>query len=81
MSTFFLTITKIDEIVFQGVVNSVNCPGSEGEMVILPHHIPLISSLKEGVIKVRMDNEEKVREFSVKKGILEVSKDEVVILL
>ncbi len=81
MSTFFLTITKIDEVVFQGAVNSVNCPGSEGEMVVLPHHIPLITPLKEGTIRVRVDSEEKDREFSVKKGILEVSKDEVVILL
>jgi F-type H+-transporting ATPase subunit epsilon len=80
MSTFFLTITKIDEVVFQGVVNSVNCPGSEGEMVVLPHHIPLITPLKEGKVKVRIGEDEE-KEFSVKKGILEVSKDEVVILL
>ena len=80
MSTIFLTIAKIDEIIFQGMVRSVNCPGSEGEMVILPHHIPLITPLKEGEIRVRVDDENEEK-FSIEKGILEVSRDEVVVLL
>jgi len=80
MSTIFLTIAKIDEVIFQGEVKSVNCPGSEGEMVILPHHIPLITPLKEGEVRVKID-EEKEEKFNVQKGILEVSRDEVVILL
>ena len=78
---FFLTITKINEVVFQGLVKSVSCPGSEGDLVILPNHIPLITPLKKGVLIVRLEDEDKELEFEIEKGLLEVSKSEVVILL
>ncbi|MEK7453151.1 MAG: ATP synthase F1 subunit epsilon [Patescibacteria group bacterium] len=77
---FFLTIAKINETIFSGMVNSVNCPGSEGEMTILPNHIPLITTLKKGEVRIKL-NDEKIEKFNIEKGILEVSKKEVIILL
>ncbi len=77
---FYLTIAKIDKVIFSGKVISVNCPGTEGEMTILANHIPLITSLKEGKIRIRINEDEK-KELKVKKGIMEVNKNEVIILL
>jgi len=79
-NTIYLTIAQIDKILFQGTVFSVNCPGREGEMTILPNHIPLVSPLRGGQIRVRV-NEDKEESFDIEKGILEVSKTEVTILL
>lgn len=62
------------------MVRSVNCPGIEGEMTILPNHIPLITILKPGEIRIKFD-EEKEEKFEIKKGMLEISKKEVIILL
>ena len=72
-------ITSQDRSVYSGEADIVVVPGSAGEMGILPHHSPLLSTLKFGVIKVRYkEGEEKV--FTVAGGIVEVQPDQVTIL-
>lgn len=39
-------------LLFSGDVDSVNIPGVEGEMTVLPAHAPLLSTLKPGVVTV-----------------------------
>ena len=80
MNKFRLKIAKIDELVFDRDVLSLNCPGVEGDLTVLPHHIPLITLLKEGVLRIRIDEDSK-EEISIKKGILEVGKNETIVLL
>lgn len=79
MCMFPLTITTVDKILFQGLVRSVNCPGSEGELTVLAHHTALVTTLKEGEIRVKGDHE--VRTFPITRGILEVSQNEATILM
>lgn len=71
-------ITSQDRSVYSGDADIVVVPGSAGEMGILPHHSPLLSTLKYGVIKVRTKDEEQV--FTVAGGIVEVQPDQVTIL-
>jgi F-type H+-transporting ATPase subunit epsilon len=71
-------ITSQDRSVFSGEADIVVVPGTLGEMGILPHHSPLLSTLKFGLIKVRFKGEEKV--FTVAGGIIEVQPDQVTIL-
>lgn len=73
-----LDITSQDRCVFSGDVDMIVIPGSAGEMGILPHHAPLLSTLKMGVIKVRTKGEELI--FTVAGGIVEVQPDSVIIL-
>ena len=63
---------------FKGDADFVVAPGSEGELGILPRHIPLLTPLKPGVVKVRNENEEQF--FFVSGGFLEVRPDEVTVL-
>ena len=79
MHTFPLTITKLDEVAFAGYVDAVIAPGVEGELTVLKDHIPLITTLKEGTIRVRKGDTK--QEFKVTRGVLEVSKKGVTILL
>jgi F-type H+-transporting ATPase subunit epsilon len=65
-------------MVFQGDADIVVLPGVEGEMGILPHHAPLLTALKFGVIKVRSGKSEQV--FSVAGGVAEVQPDLVTVL-
>ncbi len=75
-----LTISKIDKVLFSGEALSVTVPGASGEMTILAHHMPLITTLKSGMITVK-HTEGKPEEFPVVSGFIEVGKTETVILL
>ena len=71
-------IVSQDRIVFQGDADMVLLPGTDGEMGILPHHAPLLTTLKYGIIKVRSQGQETV--FTVAGGIAEVQPDIVTVL-
>src|SRR5829696_5949124 len=71
-------IVSQDRTVFQGDVDTVVLPGAAGEMGILPHHAPVLTILKYGVIKVRKGNKEEL--FAVAGGMAEVQPDIITIL-
>ena len=53
-------------------------PGADGEMGILPHHAPVLTTLKFGIIKVKSRGKEIF--FTVAGGIAEVQPDLVTVL-
>lgn len=71
-------IVSQDRMVWEGDADMVTLPGSDGEMGILPHHAPLLSTLRLGVIKVRVKDREEV--FTVAGGVAEVQPDIVTVL-
>jgi F-type H+-transporting ATPase subunit epsilon len=71
-------IVSEDKMVFQGDADIVVLPGADGEMGILPHHAPLLTTLKLGVITVRAQGKEE--HFTVSGGVAEVQPDLVTIL-
>ena len=79
MSTFPLTITALDSVQYFGEAESVTCPASEGEVTILKNHVPFVTKLKKGKITARTS--EGLLTFQAEKGILEVSKKGVTILI
>ena len=71
-------IVSQDRTVFQGDVDIVVLPGAAGEMGILPHHAPVLTTLKYGIIKVRHNNKEEL--FAVAGGVAEVQPAIITIL-
>lgn len=71
-------IVSQDRMVFEGDADIVVLPGTDGEMGILPHHAPLLTTLKYGLIKVREKTQEQV--FTVAGGVAEIQPDIVTIL-
>lgn len=71
-------IVSQDRTVFEGDVDIVVLPGTDGEMGILPHHAPLLTTLKYGLIKVRRQGQEDV--FTVAGGVAEIQPTIVTIL-
>jgi F-type H+-transporting ATPase subunit epsilon len=60
-------------------VEMVVAPGTEGEMGILPRHAPLITSLQDGVMRVKhRSGREEV--LAVHGGFMEVLPDQVTVL-
>ena len=71
-------IVSQDRTVFQGDVDIVILPGADGEMGILPHHAPVLTTLKYGVIKIRRNGKEEL--FAVAGGVAEVQPTIVTVL-
>lgn len=71
-------IVSQDRTVFVGDVDIVVLPGMDGEMGVLPHHAPLLTTLKFGLIKVRRGGQEEV--FTVAGGVAEIQPTIVTVL-
>jgi len=71
-------IVSQDRLVFEGDVDIVVLPGTDGEMGILPHHAPLLTTLKFGLIKVRTKADEHI--FTVAGGVAEIQPAIVTVL-
>jgi F-type H+-transporting ATPase subunit epsilon len=71
-------IVSQDRSVFEGDVDIVTIPGKDGDMGILPHHAPLLATIRPGVIKVRQGTAEQL--FTITGGLVEVQPSIVTIL-
>lgn len=76
--TILCEIVSQDRLVYSGNVDMVVIPGAAGEMGVLAHHAPVLTSLKFGIITVKTSGKEE--HFTVAGGIAEVLPDCVTIL-
>lgn len=74
-----LQIITPDKELFNGQAKRVTVPGVDGSMGFLDHHAPLITVLKAGEVKVTLP-EGTVETFALQGGVVEVSKNHVIIL-
>ncbi len=74
----FLEIISLEKPIFSGMVNMVVVSGVLGEVGILPGHIPFLTLIKPGQIKIVKND--RITYFYVSKGILDVQPNHVIIL-
>ena len=72
-----IDIISPEEVVLSDKVNSVTIPSFEGAMTILSDHIPLITFLRPGIIKISGNKE---AQYFVEEGTVEFSKNKLIIL-
>jgi F-type H+-transporting ATPase subunit epsilon len=71
MSTIHIDVVSAEESIFSGEAKFVSLPGESGELGILPGHIPLITRIQPG--PVRIEKPDGSDEFVfVAGGILEI---------
>lgn len=70
-----LKIISPERIIFNGDVESVKVPGTNGEFEVLSNHAPIISSLGKGFVDYSLKNENKHLEVSG--GFIEVKDNKV----
>ncbi len=73
-----LEIVTPERQAYSDEVDSVVCPGTEGEIGVLPHHAPLLSTLGVGELRIRKGNQEE--SFAIAGGFLQVRPDKVVVM-
>lgn len=78
MSTLRLEIVTPERTVYDKDVNMVVARGVDGDLGIMPQHIPLVTPLKIAPVKAKIGNNDEY--IAVHGGFMEVRKDKVVIL-
>ncbi len=69
-----LKIYTLDGTKFEGEVSQVSLPAKDGEITILPHHIPVITILQKGLIKTPSES------IEIEGGVAEIDGEKVVVL-
>lgn len=77
--TLHVDIVSAEQSIYSGEATMVIAPGEAGELGILPEHIPLITRIKPGTIRIKpVNGEEEV--IYVSGGMMEVQPDVVTVL-
>ncbi len=78
MDTIHLKIASPERVVFDDEVIQIRVPTNLGEITILPHHIPLVTSIIAGELVIKKEDEEVTMALSG--GFLEINTDGVTVL-
>ncbi len=79
MNTIQVEVVSAEESIFSGPATFVALPGEAGELGILPGHVPLITRIKPGAVRIQKADGDEEFVF-VAGGILEVQPKVVTVL-
>jgi F-type H+-transporting ATPase subunit epsilon len=79
MATIHVDVVSAEESIFSGEAKFVSLPGEMGELGVFPRHIPLITRIKAGAVRIEMADGSEEFVF-VAGGILEVQPNAVTVL-
>ncbi len=74
--TFHFTLSSPDAVLFEGEAQYVSLPTPQGEVGIMADHLPIVSLISPGVLKIEHKSEEKL--LSVGAGFITVSPEKIV---
>ena len=78
--TMRVDVVSAEEEIFSGEAEFVALPGESGELGILPGHTPLITRIRPGAVRVKVNDQAEDVFVFVAGGILEVQPDVVTVL-
>jgi len=78
-TTFTLSVLTPEKTVFEGPVEYVEVPGTEGYFGVLAHHAALVSGLASGTLVIRKPGGAEDR-MQVSGGFFEVGNNEATVL-
>ena len=80
MNTIHVDVVSAEEAIFDGEAEFVALPGEAGELGIYPQHIPLITRIRAGAVRIKMPERKEEEFVFVAGGILEVQPNRVTVL-
>lgn len=78
MAKLHFKIVTPERVVYEDEVDAVSMPTPDGEITVLPHHIPLVTLLIAGELRIKKGGEEVL--LAVSSGVVEVSGSRIVVL-
>ncbi|MCL5967502.1 MAG: ATP synthase F1 subunit epsilon [Firmicutes bacterium] len=79
MADYPLTVVTPEGVVYEGPVTEIILRGSEGDLGVLAHHMPLVTAVLPCVLHV-VETDGTRRRFALGGGFLEVGREETVVL-
>jgi len=76
---FKFEIISPEKIIFSGEVKMAMFPSYEGDMSILKNHVPIITFLRSGVVKIE-NKDNSTEEFFIEEGTVEFFDNSLVLL-
>jgi F-type H+-transporting ATPase subunit epsilon len=73
-------VVSAEESIFSGLAEFVVLPGEAGELGILPGHMPLMTRIRPGAVRIKLQAQDKEELIFVAGGILEVQPGLVTVL-
>jgi F-type H+-transporting ATPase subunit epsilon len=78
--TIHVDVVSAEESIFSGLAEFVALPGEAGELGILPGHVPLMTRIRPGTVRLKLPNQEAEELIFVAGGLLEVQPGLVTVL-
>jgi F-type H+-transporting ATPase subunit epsilon len=78
--TVHVDVVSAEESIFSGLAEFVVLPGEAGELGILPGHMPLMTRIKPGAVRLKLPQQDQEELIFVAGGILEVQPGVVTVL-
>ncbi|MEY4114483.1 MAG: synthase subunit epsilon [Bacteroidota bacterium] len=76
-----IEILTPEKKIYMGDVYGIQLPGVSGSFEVLDKHAPLVSALKNGLIKILLDNKGKTTSYKISGGFIEVINNKATVLL
>jgi F-type H+-transporting ATPase subunit epsilon len=78
--TVHVDVVSAEEAIFSGSVEIAVFPGEAGELGILPRHTPLLTRIKPGTVRLKLQHTDEYELVYVSGGMLEVQPDMITVL-
>ena len=65
MATIKVDLVSAEESIFSGDAELVSLPGKSGELGILPGHVPLITLIRPGFVRIHLPGKKEVEQVTV----------------
>jgi F-type H+-transporting ATPase subunit epsilon len=80
MSTIHVDVVSAEALIDDGPAEFVALPGEAGELGVFPGHIPLITRIRPGAVRIKVPGQSEEEFVFVAGGVLEVQPNRVTVL-
>ncbi len=79
-NTVHVDVVSAEESIFAGEAEFVVVPASAGEVGIYPHHAPMVTTIKPGALRIKLNDSAEETLIFISGGLLEVQPGLITVL-
>lgn len=72
-------IYSLDKVLYEGDADIITMPAIDGEIAVLPHHAPIVTTLKEGKVMIHSGNDH--QNIPIKSGFAQINQLQTILLV